>query len=152
MRDEVSVMKANGDFEFLTCFEELPDPWLDRGKNHLLIDMVTLALCGTICEAETWADLERFSLAHRWNRANGSFPLHQPPRSESPPAHAAPSQSLERGEFFAPHAGRHFRRRRQPNSKGRPGIISVFRRLSLSILKSNTTIKDNVRGKPLNAG
>ena len=115
MRDGVSVMKANGDFEFLAFHEELPDPRLDCGQNHLLIDMVALALCGTICGADTWADMERFSLAHRfsqahrWNRANGSFPLHQPPRTESPPAHPAPSQSLERGELFAPHAGRHFR-------------------------------------------
>ena len=31
-------------------------------------------------------------------------------------------------------------------------IISAFRRLSLSILKSDTTIKDNVRGKRLLAG
>ena len=115
-------MKANGDFESLTLHEELPDPRLDRGQNHLLIDMVTLALCGTICGADTWADMERFSLAHRfsqahrWNRANGSFPLHQQPRRQSPPSHAAPSHSLEQGELFAPHAGRHFRRRRQPNS------------------------------------
>ena len=58
-------MKANGYFEFLTFFEELPDPRLDRGQNHLLIDMVALALCGTICGADTWADIERFSLAHQ---------------------------------------------------------------------------------------
>lgn len=58
-------MKANGYFEFLTFFEELPDPRLDRGQNHLLIDMVALALCGTICGANTWADIERFSLAHQ---------------------------------------------------------------------------------------
>ena len=31
-------------------------------------------------------------------------------------------------------------------------IISIFRRLALSILKSNNTIKDNVRGKRLLAG
>jgi predicted transposase YbfD/YdcC len=58
-------MKANGYFEFLTFFEELPDPRHDRGQNHLLIDMVALALCGTICGADTWADIERFSLAHQ---------------------------------------------------------------------------------------
>jgi hypothetical protein len=33
-----------------------------------------------------------------------------------------------------------------------PEIISAFRRLGLSILKSDTTIKDNVRGKRLLAG
>ena len=33
-----------------------------------------------------------------------------------------------------------------------PEIISVFRRLALSILKADTTVKDNVRGKRLTAG
>jgi len=33
-----------------------------------------------------------------------------------------------------------------------PEIISVFRRLALSILKADTTFKDNVRGKRLIAG
>jgi predicted transposase YbfD/YdcC len=33
-----------------------------------------------------------------------------------------------------------------------PEIISAFRRLSLSTLKSDTTVKDNVRGKRLLAG
>ena len=33
-----------------------------------------------------------------------------------------------------------------------PEIISVFRRLALSILKAHTTVKDNVRGKRLIAG
>lgn len=33
-----------------------------------------------------------------------------------------------------------------------PEIFSVFRRLALSILKADTTVKDNVRGKRLSAG
>lgn len=33
-----------------------------------------------------------------------------------------------------------------------PEITAVFRRLALSILKSDTTIKDNIRGKRLTAG
>lgn len=31
-------------------------------------------------------------------------------------------------------------------------ITAVFRRLALSILKSDTTVKDNIRGKRLTAG
>jgi len=31
-------------------------------------------------------------------------------------------------------------------------MISVFRRLALSILKAATTVKDNIRGKRLTAG
>ena len=54
----------NGYFEFLTHFVDLTDPRLDRGNNHQLPDMIALALCGTICGANTWADVERFAKAH----------------------------------------------------------------------------------------
>ena len=50
--DGVSAMRTNGYFEFLTHFVELEDPRVDRGNNHLLIDMVGLVLCGTICGAD----------------------------------------------------------------------------------------------------
>jgi ABC-type antimicrobial peptide transport system ATPase subunit len=47
----------------------------------LLIDMVALALCGTICGANTWADIERFSLAHQewfeWNNHRAIHLLHR---------------------------------------------------------------------------
>lgn len=55
----------NGYFEFLAHFVELTDPRKDRGKNHQLLDMVALALCGTICGANSWADIERFARAHQ---------------------------------------------------------------------------------------
>lgn len=54
----------NGYFEFLTHFVDLTDPRLDRGNNHQLPDLIALALCGTICGANTWADVERFARAH----------------------------------------------------------------------------------------
>jgi len=58
-------MRTNGYIEFLTYFVGLDDPCADRGNNHLLIDMVGLVLCGTICGADTWADIERFCKAHQ---------------------------------------------------------------------------------------
>lgn len=58
-------MRTNGYFEFLTYFVDLDDPRADRGNNHLLIDMVGLVLCGTICGADTWADIERFCKSHQ---------------------------------------------------------------------------------------
>ena len=57
-------MRTNGFFEFLTYFVDLTDPRKDRGRNHCLVEMVALALCGTICGADSWADIERFSKAH----------------------------------------------------------------------------------------
>jgi len=55
----------NGYFEFLTFFVDLSDPRKDRGQNHRLLDMVGLALCGTIAGANSWADIERFALGHQ---------------------------------------------------------------------------------------
>jgi predicted transposase YbfD/YdcC len=55
----------NGYFEFLTFFVDLSDPRKDRGNNHNLLDMVALALCGTIAGANSWADIERFAKAHQ---------------------------------------------------------------------------------------
>ena len=55
----------NGCFEFLIHFVDLTDPREERGRNHLLMDMVGMTLCGTICGANTWADIERFCVAHQ---------------------------------------------------------------------------------------
>lgn len=55
----------NGYFEFLAFFVDLSDPRKDRGENHQLLDMVGLALCGTIAGANSWADIERFAVAHQ---------------------------------------------------------------------------------------
>ena len=57
-------MHKLGYFEFLTYFVDLTDPRKDRGHNHNLLDLVALVLCGTICGANTWADIERFAVAH----------------------------------------------------------------------------------------
>ena len=46
-------------------FENLTDPRVERTKRHLLLDMVVIALCATICGAEGWADVERFGKAKR---------------------------------------------------------------------------------------
>jgi predicted transposase YbfD/YdcC len=55
----------NGYFEFLAFFVDLSDPRMDRGQNHRLLDMVGLTLCGTIAGANSWADIERFAVAHQ---------------------------------------------------------------------------------------
>ena len=40
---------------------------MDRTKIHLLLDMVVIALCATICGADSWADVERFGRSkHAW--------------------------------------------------------------------------------------
>ena len=44
-------------------FSDLGDPRIDRTKRHLLIDMVVIAICGVMCGAETWVDVENFGKA-----------------------------------------------------------------------------------------
>ena len=41
-------------------FASLDDPRIDRAKRHKLLDIVTIAICGTICGADSWVDIELF--------------------------------------------------------------------------------------------
>jgi predicted transposase YbfD/YdcC len=44
-------------------FSSITDPRIDRTKRHLLIDILTIAICSTICGAETWEEMELFGQA-----------------------------------------------------------------------------------------
>jgi predicted transposase YbfD/YdcC len=41
-------------------FADLEDPRMDRTKLHQLIDILMIAICGVICGAETWNDIEEW--------------------------------------------------------------------------------------------
>lgn len=41
-------------------FSKVTDPRKDRTKEHKLIDLIAIALCGVICGAEGWTDIENF--------------------------------------------------------------------------------------------
>jgi predicted transposase YbfD/YdcC len=41
-------------------FGEITDPRIERTKRHKLIDIITIAICGVICGAESWVDIEMF--------------------------------------------------------------------------------------------
>ena len=43
-------------------FAALDDPRIDRTKRHKLLDIVTIAICGTICGADSWVDIELFGI------------------------------------------------------------------------------------------
>ncbi|MCA1568632.1 MAG: ISAs1 family transposase, partial [Acidobacteria bacterium] len=50
----------------LSLFDSLsqvPDPRLDRTKLHQLVDILVIAVCATICAAETWEEIEEFGQA-----------------------------------------------------------------------------------------
>jgi predicted transposase YbfD/YdcC len=44
-------------------FAALPDPRSDHTKRHQLLDIITIALCGVICGAESWVEIEQFGQA-----------------------------------------------------------------------------------------
>ena len=41
-------------------FGKVKDPRKDRTREHKLIDIITIAICGVICGAEGWVDIENF--------------------------------------------------------------------------------------------
>lgn len=44
-------------------FSSITDPRIDRTKRHKLIDILVIAVCATICGAETWEEFELFGKA-----------------------------------------------------------------------------------------
>jgi predicted transposase YbfD/YdcC len=44
-------------------FSGLEDPRVDRTKRHMLMDILVIAICGVVCGAETWVDVETFGNA-----------------------------------------------------------------------------------------
>jgi predicted transposase YbfD/YdcC len=65
----------------LEHFSSVDDPRIDRTKRHKLIDILVIAICATICGAETWEDFELFGYAKRdWFKSflelPGGIPSH----------------------------------------------------------------------------
>ena len=46
-----------------TIFAQVEDPRMDRTKLHRLRDLIILAICGVICGAEGWVEIEAFGKA-----------------------------------------------------------------------------------------
>jgi predicted transposase YbfD/YdcC len=49
--------------QFASQFENLTDPRMRRTRRHVLQDVIVLALCAMIANANTWVDIERFCKA-----------------------------------------------------------------------------------------
>jgi len=62
-------------------FGSMEDPRIDRQKLHLLQDIITIAICASVCCADKWEDVEEFGKAKQdWFKTflalpNG-IPLH----------------------------------------------------------------------------
>lgn len=53
-------MTKNNFGNFEACFGELEDPRLTNKCAHNLIDILIIAVCGVLCGADTWVDIEEF--------------------------------------------------------------------------------------------
>lgn len=47
----------------ITAFESLDDPRVKRCQRHVLIDIVTIAICAVIANADSWTDIEAYGQA-----------------------------------------------------------------------------------------
>jgi len=48
-------------------FNDLPDPRIDRCKQHILLDMIVIAICVVICGGDSWVSMEAFGEAkEKW--------------------------------------------------------------------------------------
>lgn len=62
-------MKANRGIAISDHFAELEDPRVDRTKRHQLLDIIIIAVCGVICGADSWVDIELFGRSKlKWLR------------------------------------------------------------------------------------
>ena len=51
----------------IACFQDLPDPRVDRTKNHKLIDILVISICTLLCCGESFNDMEESGHAkHEW--------------------------------------------------------------------------------------
>jgi predicted transposase YbfD/YdcC len=62
-------------------FSNLPDPRVDRTKEHLLEDIIFITIAAVICGAETWNDIENYGKAKEvwfkeFLRLPGGIPSH----------------------------------------------------------------------------
>lgn len=56
-------MKLKSKITLLDHFAKLTDPRIDRTKEHKLIDILAIAICGMLCGADNWVAMEQYGNA-----------------------------------------------------------------------------------------
>ena len=74
-------MVRQGGASISDCFDALEDPRIERRKRHKLLDIVAIAICATICGADSWVHVEMFGRSkEEWFRTflelPGGIPSH----------------------------------------------------------------------------
>lgn len=60
-------MQKHPKLSLIEHFQDLPDPRVDRTKDHDLIDILVIAICTLLCAGESFNDMEDFGHAkHDW--------------------------------------------------------------------------------------
>ena len=63
----VIPMKLRPKFSIAEHFETVEDPRIERSKEHLLIDILTIAILAVICGANGWVGIETYGQAkYKW--------------------------------------------------------------------------------------
>jgi predicted transposase YbfD/YdcC len=53
-------MEQQSASDLVSHFASLKDPRIERTKRHKLLDIIIIAICGTICGADGWVEIEQF--------------------------------------------------------------------------------------------
>jgi hypothetical protein len=60
-------MNPSSSVSIFDHFAQIPDPRIERTKRHNLIDILGISICGVICGADGWAEIEEFGHAkYEW--------------------------------------------------------------------------------------
>lgn len=51
-------MAQGAEHKLWTHFSQVTDPRVERTKDHLLLDIIVIAVCGVICGADNWVEGE----------------------------------------------------------------------------------------------
>jgi hypothetical protein len=62
-REENGMTHSDISASIADHFGSLPDPRVERTKLHKLIDILVIAICGVICHADSWEEVEAFGKA-----------------------------------------------------------------------------------------
>lgn len=62
MLDQQKQFERTATRGIMKYFSIIRDPRIERTKKHLLIDILTIAICAVLCGAEGWEDIEEFGV------------------------------------------------------------------------------------------